>query len=413
METLAVQPPREKLKSFDLAANVRDMRHDIDCYGYVLPETREQVGNEQLSYLAEGSDRAARTTFVLRREGDELVYFADGQWVPYSTMLKTGLKVAEAEAMIDSRRRFLAEWAQNDLYHYSQIRRLRPGDLYIWSSSYAHHEEALYGTAFMQECGLVPDRKMGFLYRAYCQADGMVVLESQTVDRSDDEAFANALDMAELDPEADLDVLVRAYDSVLMKKYGGFFYAGRRSAELNENAWQQITANRDLVEYLLNGLEGIARTALPDHELEYETKRHIYGVWALFKKRLEGTARPITFMAGDEASYLAAQIRLTFEVGNAYQEFVTQGRPLIGCGGAITMSNGESDVMSMSSKDVFSSIFGNKGGEEKYNFDKKMYCVVCQAPPKGKEPKKLCGPCGICKKCDTKIKLKSTYALAA
>jgi hypothetical protein len=52
--------------------------------------------------------------------------------------------------------------------------------------------------------------------------------------------------------------------------------------------------------------------------------------------------------------------------------------------------------------------YGNKASESSYyKFDKKMFCVVCQAPPKEKAAKKLCGPCGICKGCDSKLKRKA------
>jgi hypothetical protein len=52
--------------------------------------------------------------------------------------------------------------------------------------------------------------------------------------------------------------------------------------------------------------------------------------------------------------------------------------------------------------------YGNQTNESSYyKFDKKMFCVVCQAPPKEKAAKKLCGPCGICKGCDSKLKRKA------
>jgi hypothetical protein len=42
------------------------------------------------------------------------------------------------------------------------------------------------------------------------------------------------------------------------------------------------------------------------------------------------------------------------------------------------------------------------GAEKKYKFDKKMFCVVCQEPPKKGEEMKECGPCGLCRTCDKK-----------
>jgi len=59
-------------------------------------------------------------------------------------------------------------------------------------------------------------------------------------------------------------------------------------------------------------------------------------------------------------------------------------------------------------------------GEESYGFDDDGFCIVCQAPPTAEEIKanatKKCGPCGICRPCDTKIRKKtkrSSLALAA
>jgi len=48
--------------------------------------------------------------------------------------------------------------------------------------------------------------------------------------------------------------------------------------------------------------------------------------------------------------------------------------------------------------------------EANYKFDKLMHCVVCQAPPKKGDTKKMCGPCGICLDCDTKIRAKTAKA---
>lgn len=382
METLAARPivnSSEKLKSFDLLANVDALKYDIEHFGEVLPETREQVMNEQLSYLTEGIDRAARTIFPLQRQGDELVYFDDGAWRPYSAMMATGLEAARQDAMCDPRKAFLADWAQNDYYHYSRMRQLQPGEQHVWASAYPHDKERQFGAKLMDECGLVSDRQMGYLYRAHCRPDGWVVLESQTIDRSDDEAIAAALDKAESNPSADMDDLVDEYDSVLEGKHGGDFYAGRRGAERHENAWQEILKNRDLAEYLINGLESIARRSLPRQQLERATKRHIYGTWALFKKRLDGTARTIAPAGIPTGSpgYAASQAWLAQEVKHAFNEFASQGQVLVGCGGAISIVNGETDIMNASSGDVLNSIFGSKNQKD-CEFTSKE-CPKCHA----------------------------------
>jgi hypothetical protein len=70
-----------------------------------------------------------------------------------------------------------------------------------------------------------------------------------------------------------------------------------------------------------------------------------------------------------------------------------------GCGGSIGMKSFEE----MTLEEAYSAIFGaSSSSTEKYSFNKKMYCVVCQAPPKEKASKKDCGPCGLCRTCDKK-----------
>jgi hypothetical protein len=178
-------------------------------------------------------------------------------------MLMTGLSVAKQEAQADTRREFLADWAGRDLLKGYEMDKLRPGEAMIWQSSYPHQLEERYGAEFLRSCGLVPDRKMGFLYRAECQADGSVVLESQTVDRSDPDAFAAVSAMLEYDVDADMEAMVRTYDGALFKKFGDYFYAGRREAEMDENAWAAIKQHEDLISYFMHGLENIARQDLP------------------------------------------------------------------------------------------------------------------------------------------------------
>lgn len=62
--------------------------------------------------------------------------------------------------------------------------------------------------------------------------------------------------------------------------------------------------------------------------------------------------------------------------------------------------SGGTSFLKQDESDIKSSIFS----AEKYSFDKKMFCVVCQAPPKKEDKPKRCGPCGICKSCDGKLK---------
>jgi hypothetical protein len=399
METLVAQECDEKQKSFDITASVRMFRHDLDRFGGVLPETRERVLDEELSYIAEGVDRASRTSFTLQREGGQLKYFDRGEWKPYTSTLITGLRVAKKEAFKDSRKVFLHERAVEDLANGYELHGLRPGQRHVWYSPYPYREEAMFGTEFVRDCGFSPERKMGFLYHAACNKDGSVTLESQSVDNSDLGAFDKVMQMTKYDPEADIETMTRTYDGQLMKRYGGYFFAGKREAEINENVWDQIRANRDLVEYHMSGLENLALSNLAGRELENAVKTHTFGVWAALKTRIDSTP------GGFSGNRLVPQplvppevMDIGSEVRFAFNDFVKKGKVLSGCGGSIKF-NGEVD--GLDEEDAFDSIFG-KGKKEKYSFDKKMFCVVCQAPPAEKEEKKYCGPCGLCRDCDKK-----------
>lgn len=366
METLAAQPPQqeqdrqEQLRSFDPLASVNMLRFDLMTFGHVLPETKQRVCDEELSFLAEGVDRASRTDFVLRRQGDELLYFDDGGWRAYGGMLQTGVAVAEKEAKQDYRRQFLLEWAKRDQEYGYKLRALKPGQRLIWTNSFPHAVAAQYGQQFMQSCGLQPDRRLGFIYHAYCRSDGHVVLESQTVDGSDPDALAAVEQAGTEQPEADMDDLVEAYDSVLVNKYGEQFYAGRRKAEMGENAWQLIKAQEDLIVYFVEGLEKLAASELAGRALEETTKKHVYGVWATFKKRIDGVvSKVVSAVDARQAPSYIIQAQLEREVAQNFNEFARAGKVLIGCGGIISMIN-EQNIMDADAKDVFSAIFGKE-----------------------------------------------------
>lgn len=407
METLvtAEQPNRieaehEQLRSFDLTASVKRLRHDYEHFAEVQPLTREQVCDEELSYIVEGLGRASRTSFTMQRLGGELVYFSEGRWTPYSLMLKNGRTAAYLEAQRDPRRHFLAEAAEQDLDLGSQMRHLQPGEQLIWASPYPLEIEALYGPEFLRECGFQPDRKMGFVYRAYCNEDHSVTLESQTIDLSDPDALAAIAEARRYDPDMDLDVAVRVYDGALAKKYGGRFYAGRRSEAIRENAWEFLLQQRDLIEFHMTRLDELARGGLTGSALEHAVKKQIYGTWWAIKKRLNGEAPPPYNPIENATPAEVAYWRVYHEVQAAFTEAVVAGFSMPGCGGAISFEQ----AMDADPQAVFDGIFGDKSSEQSYSFDKKMYCVSCQAPPSKKdEPKKMCGPCGLCRACDRKF----------
>lgn len=416
MEQAAQPPEREKFKSFDLMASVDMMRFDMERFGRVLPETRMRVYDEELTSISEGIDRASRTEFTFSRQDENLVLFESGTWRPYIGMLTTGLETARLERDVDPRRQFLLDWAARDLEIGYKMQALKPGERIAWCNPYPIDIEEKYGREFMQSCGLKPNRQMGFLYLAICNRDGSVTLQTQSVDRSDEEAFSAAMDVATYDENQDMDALIRTYDGALSKKRGGKFYAGRRHSEIGENAWAEITKHGDLIGFFLDELENLAASNLPRRELERTTKRHIIGIWKAFKNRLDGNG-PALSMPETADEFLAynpslVRTRLAAEARRSYYQAWSEGDIKVACGGALKPDEDPLDFVD--GAETFKSIFGDKSSED-YKFDKHMFCVVCQAPPEKGETKKMCGPCGICKGCDNKLKAKSkgAFALAA
>lgn len=358
---------REKLHSFDICAGVYALRHDLDNYGEVLAATLEQVRNEHLSYICEGIDKASRTEFVFSRRGDELVYFDDGEWRSQRDMLEAGITAARYDQAIDPRRTFLAQWAAKDLSEYEENLKLAPGEKRLWTSPYPLEVELAYGKDFIRSCGLNPDRRLGFIYQASCNEDSSVKLTTQSVDLSDKEAFSAATYAFESDPSLDMERITEVYDRVLSEKYAGSFYAGRSGRVRSENAWREMLSNSDLAGFLMSGLERLARGGLRGFELEERLEQHIVGVWALFKKRLNGES-----VRADAATQAPSWHRpdlnhtLATEVRLAYREAADKNEVLIGCGGSLS-AKGPSDVLSS----IFSS------GSAKTEVMKCVRCPLC------------------------------------
>lgn len=402
METLVEHLPEQEKKSFDIESSVNMFRRDLIEVGFVRDETKERVLEEDLSLVVEGIDKPSQTTFVLKRENNELVYYNDGKWQPYLSMLYQGHQIAKREAEIDPRKTFKLNRASDDLLDGYKMQNLSPGERHSWSADFPREETEKFGETFIKSEGFNPNRKLGFLYQAICNEDGSVTLQSQTVDRCELGAFKAVEEAINIDPELDIDGMTRVYDGYLSQQYGGYFFAGRREAEVGENAWQDVLKQRRLIEYHLIRLEEIAR--LPKHEIATANKIHLVSLWSMFEKNIIG--KQVEF---DPNSHLeltsSAMLVYRQAADNAFNEFLLSGKPLIACGGELIIEKTMKDILEASDKELFESVFGRKKSAE-YSFDKKMYCQVCQKPPKKGETKKYCEPCGYCQDCDKKAAAK-------
>lgn len=368
----------EQQRSFDVLASIHMLRFDLQWSGEISPSTRERVYDEELSLLVEGADRAARTSFVLEQQEGDLIYYKNSRPHSYTGMLLTGRDVAVQEAARDHRKQFLADDAVRDLSVGYQMRALQPGESFVWASPYRYDVEAQYGEHFMRaECGRFPDRKMAFLYRAHATAEGKVVLESQTIDRSNDDALAAAIEAGQRG--ADMDTMVSINDILMEQKFGNRYYAGRLGAEVRENAWDMLQQQRDLIDYHMSGLEYLARGELYGDALARAVKEHTYGVWAAFKSRIDRHSGSVAAVPNQRlplqdgstlwgrsatqgtAPYLSrVEMAIAHEVHAAFLRFCSEGIMMVGCGGSIAIAQNGEDFFAAEPNDVFSDIFGKK-----------------------------------------------------
>lgn len=379
------EPERAEPRTFDVLASLDLYRFDLQTAGFIRPETRQRVYDEELTFIAEGINRPLLTEFVLREKDGQLVYFHNGRWRSYVGSLVSNLELAEKEALADSRRVFLATRAAEDLKIGYRAEALAPGKKLAWYSEFPEREMQLYGEQFIaQECGFQPKRKMGFIYEIEKTVAGQTIMRSQSVDGNDKDAFEAAMAASGY---GSINEMRQAYDGILSAKYGGNFYAGRPAGAMPEdNAWGIITCHRDLIDdYFLREIENLAAKNLPRAELEQEKKRLTYGVWAALKNRLESGPVYSDTPAGAGRGF---GVSLQQEVAGAYKGLSSRGEVLIGCGGSLN-GDGEQALLSVDTADVFESIFG-----------KKMNCPFCGATQYG-------DPCASrikCSDCEAEVR---------
>lgn len=330
--------PRER-KSFDPLAAVITIRYDINAFGQILPETREQIYNEELTFVAEGINLPLRTEFEIKEVDGEQVYFTRGEWRSYDSMLETGLEAAKIEAAADPRKLFLVDWAVRDQCIADRFKDIKPGESIAWASPYPYDEEEKTGPTFLEkECGLQPKRKMAFLYRASRSENGRLFLESHSVDNSDDEALQAALQEAQT-PDHNMHSMLAANDAKMSEKYSGEYKAGREAGgEVEQNAWDIIQQNGNLVKSYFSELEELAYSGLEGAALENRKNRLTYGFWGAIKLRIDKVqASPV--LAYSQLDYHTAQQGVAqAELQRAFNHFQAKGEQLIGCGGSLSFS---------------------------------------------------------------------------
>ncbi len=182
------------------------------------------------------------------------------------------------------------------------------------------------------------------------------------------------------------EVLTGAYDRSLAERFGGLWYAGQEGKK-RVNTYDFVRAQRDLLSVYIQ--------AVQKHG---ENEELLYDIAATMEKRY-ASQMSSTIEARSYDDNPLAQRQLVDEINSAGLDAQRAGKSYSGCG--LSVGSDTLDTQQQLSE----AGYGNKTEEStSYKFNKRMYCVVCQAPPKGDETKKMCGPCGICRPCDKKLK---------
>lgn len=182
-----------------------------------------------------------------------------------------------------------------------------------------------------------------------------------------------------------MDYLTDTYDQSLGNKFGGQWHAGQRGD--SRETFQFVVQQANLIEHYTDQVSKIGEN--PDL---------LRAIAATMKYRYENRHNIEHSMNGGYVLDNHSSVSIQQEILQADIRARSSGVTFDGCG--MSLGGEPQDIDSQTGLLGY----GNKSDQKtSYKFDKKMYCVVCQAPPKTDELKKMCGPCGICKGCDQKL----------
>ncbi len=348
--------------------------------------------DDKTTWLAEVLDGQMRTTFEYNFDGYDL-YSRDGGSL--KAVFKDSLRDAERLAVrrpqlaFELRRRLIESDELDCML--AMARDELPNTMVVISDFPPELMDAMADVG-----GYNVKRKQTMMRVIRKTRDGRIVMQSQSLDGSDRtalEAIYNSLDfqpqagellgqrmhleLDEVDQEFLSDQLMGTYDRSLSNQYGGEWRAGRRPVE-TLNTYEFVCAQTDLLA-AYNYLE----------ESGHTNTGTLYNLAAALQVRLN-RYRQVPGAQIEQADLL----NLIAEMNGSGERARALGINFSGCGETLTAQ-----------EEIKEQGFGNKTNEStEYKFDKKMYCVTCQSPPKEGEAMKMCGPCGICQPCDTAIR---------
>lgn len=373
------------------------------------PFEREQRRyNDVVTWLSEVLDGNMRTTFEYNFDGHE-IYSQDGSAL--SPIFNEAVKDAENLAnekpnlAFELRRRLIEKEELEDVF--AMARDETPNTLIVVSDFPPELMEASEDVG-----GYNIARKQTMLRVITKNSDGKIKMVSQTLEGSNRAAleaifehFGFAPEDGELlgqrmkieldgtEQEFLVDELVGVYDRKLASQFGGAWRAGWNipAERAYANTYDFVITQEDLLDSYLSNKS--------DNQI-------FYGLAAAMNNRFE------KFLRGDLNNSRPASLFTPRELPTPEAEMLfyareasLSGKVFSGCG----ISLGSNPQKMSGEQGLKEQGYGNKlDQKDDYKFDKKMYCVVCQTPPKKEETKKMCGPCGICRTCDNKLKTKSS-----
>lgn len=291
---------------------------------------------------------------------------------------------------------------------------------------YAQDMEDAHGPEFMDtRTTFNRDRKYGLMRFLYQTGSDTAEVASISIENSHHlEAFRNVaagygLEIPEdvtptemlgyrlrgcVEPKERFDLeqrLVREFDQELTRLIGGEFKQGRPKGKATIEAHSFVVANQDILAVYAEEMKRLANTSgLNGKPLRDQVRIYRYSYLAKLHERYQNhdATRPL----------LVRQVNSETEYQETYDDMMDAGRRaaelgrrILGCGTALDPDT----ILANMTQDQFEQALNTP--ETRYHFNKKMFCLVCQSPPKTQEPAKLCGPCGICRKCDTKLQKKA------
>lgn len=367
-------------------------------------DIERRIYDDSTTWLAEVLDGPMLTTFEYMYDGGEL-YSQDGSPLRpiFETAITDARKIAAANPNLAFElRRRLIEYEEYEVM--LEMAESGPNTMVVVSDFPPELQDSTTDIG-----GYNVSRKQTMLRVITRMSDGSIRMQSRSLDRSDrssleaiyrylgheDVAAGELLgqrvmiDLQESEQELLVEDLTRVYDRSMAEKYGGHWYAGGVPAEV-VNTYDFVKMQSDLIaEFVWQQM------VAPEYA---ESLR--YGIAAAIENRYK---QRFEVNVVDGIYTAIAKPSLYDEIHRAANYAMMNGRTFSGCGMSL-----RADEQGTARAEMTELGFGNKSDEESsYKFDKRMHCVVCQAKPKQNEPKKMCGPCGICKGCDTKIRRSS------